>query len=65
MTRLLVGAVKTGVMMMTSTIIDQFDHQNTGHCSGGCSEDGCVQLLVREGCEGNIMILVVNNVELF
>ena len=55
-----VGAVETGVMMMTSTIIDHFDHQNTTHCSGWCSEDGCVQLLVREGCEGNITILVVN-----
>ena len=65
MTRLLVGAVKTGVMMMTSTIIDHFDHNTTTHYLGGCREDGCVQLLVREGCEGNIMILVVNNVELF
>ena len=53
------GAVKTGVMMMTSTIIDVFDHQNTVHWSGRCSEDGSVQLLVREGCEGNIMILAL------
>ena len=62
------GAVETGVqplMMMTSTIIDHFHHQNTTHYSGGRSEDGCVQLLVREGCEGNITILVVNNVVLF
>ena len=54
-----VGAVKPVVMMMTSTIVDHFDHQNTVFCSGGCSEDGCVQLLVREGCEGNIMILAL------
>ena len=55
-----VGAVKPVVMMMTSTIVDVFDHNITTHCSGGCSEDGSVQLLVREGCEGNITILVVN-----
>ena len=62
-----VGALKTDLMMMSSPIIDHFDHNTTNstHCSGGCREDGCVQLLVWEGCEGNITILVVNNVVLF